>query len=70
MGKFIDLTGMRFGKLTVIEYIKGDGWHCVCECGNHKYKIESNRIVQKRNNKKWFEDILVMQMQMWENQTS
>lgn len=40
MGKFIDLTGQKFGKLTVI---KKDGyckrgerimWLCECECGN------------------------------------
>ena len=37
MGKFIDLTGQKFGRLTVI----GQGarkrnritWHCICECG-------------------------------------
>jgi len=33
-----DLTGMRFGKLTVIEreesLYKGAMWKCICECGN------------------------------------
>lgn len=37
---FIDLTGMRFGRLTVIEeYGKADGkvkWLCRCDCGNTK----------------------------------
>ncbi len=28
-----DRTGERFGKLTIIERIKG-GYRCVCECGN------------------------------------
>lgn len=29
-----DLTGMRFGRLTVVEY-SGDGkWLCSCDCGN------------------------------------
>lgn len=28
-----DLTGKKFGKLTVIKYIKGGKWKCLCECG-------------------------------------
>lgn len=43
MGSNRDLTGMRFGRLTVVG---DDGrrthrnvimWHCICDCGNHKY---------------------------------
>lgn len=43
MGKFIDLTGQKFGRLTIIEraenYIAPCGhhtpmWKCKCECGN------------------------------------
>lgn len=39
MGKMIDITGQKFGKLTVIENAgKRDGrryyWKCKCECGN------------------------------------
>lgn len=39
MGKLIDLTGKRFGLLTVISYAGLDGgknaeWNCECECGN------------------------------------
>lgn len=43
MGKFQDLTGQRFGRLTVIEraedYISPSGykyvmWRCQCDCGN------------------------------------
>lgn len=43
MGKFIDLSGQRFGRLTVIErvedYISPKGkhntrWKCGCDCGN------------------------------------
>ena len=38
MGKFIDLTGQRFGRLTVLQRngVK-DGhaaWKCNCDCGN------------------------------------
>lgn len=43
IGRFVDLTGQKFGKLTVIEraedYIKPNGrkvlrWKCKCDCGN------------------------------------
>ena len=43
MGKFIDLTGQKFGRLTVVSraenYITPKGlkfamWNCVCDCGN------------------------------------
>lgn len=45
MGKLIDLTGKRFGRLTVIErdydpkktkHKKYVYWKCVCDCGNKK----------------------------------
>ena len=41
--KFIDLTGQRFGRLTVLyqteDRIQSSGrhrtaWHCICDCGN------------------------------------
>lgn len=38
MGKLIDLTGCRFGRLTVVRHVGMTGhntfWHCVCDCGN------------------------------------
>jgi len=43
VGKFIDLTGQRFGRLTVIrrtnDYVAPGGatepmWLCICDCGN------------------------------------
>lgn len=41
MGKFIDLSGCVFGKLTVLERVEkpenrktGTYWRCSCECGN------------------------------------
>lgn len=39
MGKFIDLTGKTFNRLTVLyKTEKRQGkeivWHCKCECGN------------------------------------
>ena len=45
MSKFIDLTGQKFGKLTVLyrdeTFIDSNGrhrtmWHCQCECGREK----------------------------------
>lgn len=37
-----DLSGKRFGKLTVLEYVRLDGgvskWKCRCDCGNITYK--------------------------------
>ena len=49
MGKFIDLTGQRFGRLTVVNRSetrnKRTYWNCVCDCGNTKvinsYKLLS-----------------------------
>ena len=43
MAKAIDLTGQKFGKLTVIK--RGDnigresGWLCKCNCGNPELKL-------------------------------
>lgn len=40
MGALIDLTGERFGRLTVLRRVENDGrgvrWECVCDCGNKK----------------------------------
>ena len=40
MGKFIDLTGKRFGRLTVLHRAENRNkktyWHCLCDCGNEK----------------------------------
>ena len=47
MAKIIDLTGQKFGRLTV-EYRAGKDhrgesiWHCICECGNTKDVLSSN----------------------------
>lgn len=39
MGKFVDLTGQTFGRLTVLHRGENRGkatrWVCKCECGNH-----------------------------------
>jgi len=35
-GVFVNLTGMKIGKLTVIEYLGKSQWVCECECDNIK----------------------------------
>lgn len=46
MGKpLIDLTGRRFGRLTVLERAGFNGktlWRCVCDCGNETTALSSN----------------------------
>lgn len=50
--KTIDLTGMKYGKLTVVSKEKSDAsgramWKCLCECGNEitaeSYNLRHNR---------------------------
>ena len=40
MGGFIDLTGQKFHRLTVISRAPNRGrqtmWFCICDCGNEK----------------------------------
>lgn len=36
MGKFVDLTGKKFGRWTVISYKGHSRWWCVCECGTER----------------------------------
>lgn len=48
MPKIIDLTGQKFGRLTVIKYVGKDKhhfahWLCRCDCGNEK-TINSNAL--------------------------
>ena len=47
MTKFIDLTGQKFGKLTVIKRAENNNrgqtqWLCQCECGNKKIILGNN----------------------------
>jgi hypothetical protein len=42
MPKFQNLTGQKFGKLTVTAGSKENGrwkWACICDCGNRKLKL-------------------------------
>ena len=38
MGKFIDMTGKKFNRLTIVSRAKNEGtrasWNCKCDCGN------------------------------------
>ena len=46
MGKKIDLTGQRFGKLVVVKDVgrKNGGvlWECLCDCGKHTNVVSNN----------------------------
>ena len=57
MGKLKDLTGQRFGKLTVIEraedHIECNGkhrvqWKCLCDCGN-TVSVRSSSLTSGNN---------------------
>lgn len=44
--RFIDLTGKRFGKLKVVNFIgidnRGTSWKLQCDCGNYTIRLSSN----------------------------
>ena len=46
MGKKVDLTGQRFGKLVVIRDVgRKNGmvlWECLCDCGKHTNVVSNN----------------------------
>lgn len=48
VGKFIDLTGKKYGKLTVLRRVgtkcKSPLWECICDCGNYT-KVTSRDLV-------------------------
>lgn len=51
--KCVDLTGMKFGRLTVVERVENQGnhamWLCECECGNMKkatgYNLKKGNVL-------------------------
>lgn len=52
MGKFIDITGEVFGKITVVRRLdekinRQILWECKCECGNYINKTRANLIKMK-----------------------
>jgi len=51
MGKFVDRTGHRYGKLTVIEIADRrtpPKWRCQCDCGKERvadgYQLQCGRV--------------------------
>ena len=40
--KLDDLTGRRFGKLTVKSYVGEEKWLCMCDCGRETIALASN----------------------------
>jgi hypothetical protein len=47
MGRRIDITGQKFGRLTALNIAGKDSrgetiWHCICDCGNEKDVLSSN----------------------------
>ena len=49
MGKRVDLTGQKFGRLTVLEFAGHNKhgsalWKCRCDCGN--YKIAATKLLR------------------------
>ncbi len=49
MGKYKDLAGKRFGRLSVIEYAETDKhrralWKCVCDCGQESVAAGANLL--------------------------
>lgn len=49
MGRLIDLTGQKFGRLTVIRRVENKGkkvmWLCKCDCGGEK--IAGGRVMRR-----------------------
>ena len=41
--RLIDLTGKKFGTLTVIEYLGKSTWLCRCDCGTMK-KVKGDNL--------------------------
>lgn len=40
--KFLDRTGLRYGRLTVLGYLANRKWQCLCDCGNELPVIGDN----------------------------
>lgn len=60
MGKIIDLTGQRFGKLTVLEFshihLGLAMWLCECDCGKERI-VNGNRLRKGRSQSCWHKDV-------------
>jgi hypothetical protein len=52
MSKRIDLSGRRYGKLTVLQYSGSNGsgracWACACDCGKHSVHVGKDLVAGK-----------------------
>ena len=53
MNKFQDMTGEKYGRLTVLERVPNlpnsrvTRWKCICECGNI-VEVNRNNLLHKR----------------------
>lgn len=46
MGKIIDMTGIKYGRLTPIRFKRENGttlWYCKCDCGNYKW-VDGSKV--------------------------
>jgi len=41
---FYDITGRRYGKLTVLRRVKSTTWECKCDCGNTSQVLKCNLV--------------------------
>ena len=54
MGRFLDRTGLKYGRLTVVKHSGKDKrnkhlWLCKCDCGNEKIVVSDNLSSGKSN---------------------
>lgn len=58
MGKIKNLTGQKFGELTVISFVERKNrmtyWECECSCGKIKKYIGTNLTSGKNNQLRTF----------------
>jgi len=41
---YYDITGRRYGKLTVLRRVKSTTWECKCDCGNTSHVLKCNLV--------------------------
>lgn len=41
---YYDITGRRYGKLTVLRRVKSTTWECKCDCGNTSQVLKCNLV--------------------------
>lgn len=45
----LDLIGRTFGRLEVVDHVRGRGWVVKCKCGNEKYIMNSTQLANGGN---------------------